>query len=58
MDLKLIDVISVSYMLYRSHLLQISPAFSKWIVDFDGKWRPGWLYGGGGEEAKIFDHIL
>ena len=35
MDLKLIDVINVSYMLYRSYLLQILPAFSKWIV----KWK-------------------
>ena len=35
MDLKLIDVINVSYMFYRSYLLQILPAFSKWIV----KWK-------------------
>ena len=35
MDLKLIDVINVSYMLYRSILWQILPAFSKWIV----KWK-------------------
>ena len=53
MDLKLIDVINVSYMLYRSILLQILPVFSKWktekqrIVDFDGKCRPGLLYGDG-----------
>ena len=69
MDLKLIDVINVSYMLYISYLLQILPAFSKWIVkwketekqrivDFDGKCKPGLLYGDGGEDAKIFDHIL
>ena len=55
MDLKLIDVINVSYMLYISYLLQILPAFSKWIVkwketekqrivDFDGKCKPGLLY--------------
>ena len=52
---------NVSYMFYRSYLLQILPAFLKWIgkwkesqkqriVDFDGKWRLGWLYG----EAKYF----
>ena len=35
MDLKLIYVINVSYMFYRSYLLQILPAFSKWIV----KWK-------------------
>ena len=35
MDLKLIDVINVSYMFYRSYLLQILPAFSKWII----KWK-------------------
>ena len=69
MDLKLIDVINVSYMLYISYLLQILPAFSKWIVkwketekqrivDFDGKCKPGLLYGDGGEDAKIFDYIL
>ena len=28
------------------------------IVDFDGKCKPGLLYGDGGEDAKIFDHIL
>ena len=68
MDLKLIDVINVSYMLYISYLSQILPAFSKWIkwketekqriVDFDGKCKPGLLYGDGVEDAKIFDHIL
>ena len=57
MDLKLIDVINVSYMFYRSYLLQILHAFSKElnerktekqrIVDSDGKWRPCWLYGDG-----------
>ena len=35
MDLKLIDVIDVSYMFYESYLLQILPAFSKRIV----KWK-------------------
>ena len=35
MDIKLIDVINVSYMCYRSYLLQILAAFSEWIV----KWK-------------------
>ena len=59
MDLKLIDVINVSYMFHRSYLLQIMPAFSKWIVKWKenkktkDSWfwwsmRPDWLHGDGG----------
>ena len=70
MDLKLNDVINVSYMLYISYLLQILPAFSKWIVkwketekqrivDFDGKCKPGLLYGGWGWGCQnIWPYII
>ena len=69
MDLKLIYVINVSYMFYRSYLLQILPAFSKWIVKWKENRKKGWLIlmvnggrtgymGMGGEEAKIFYHSL
>ena len=69
MDLKLIDFINVSYMLYRSILFQMLPAFSKWIVKWkeDRKAKDSWFWWqmqagraiwGWGEDAKIFDHIL
>ena len=69
MDQKLIGVIDVSYMFYRSYLLQILPTFSKWIakwketeqqkiVNFDGKWKPAGYMGMGCEEVEIFYHIL
>ena len=67
MDLILIDVINVSYMFYRSYLLQILPEFSKWIVKWKENWKKllilingGWAgyMAGGCDEAKIFYHKL
>ena len=58
MDLKLIDVINVSDMFCRSYyfkyclhsqnkLINERKTEKQRIVKFDGKWRPGWLYGDG-----------